>query len=129
VQSVFRYGLIVAIAFLIWTVLTKFGFWVLGQFWSEYQSAHSVREFSTTMLLTRLFWFFIVIFVVSIFCAVASKQRRFAWISGIVIFVFSIPDHLFPGFLWDEFPAWYHYSYLFLIIPLSSLFASLTVRN
>ena len=29
-------------------------------------------------------------------------------LAGVIILAVSIPDHLYPGHLWDAFPAWYH---------------------
>ena len=39
-------------------------------------------------------------------------------ISGLVIFTFSIPPHLYPGTVWDDYPIWYHLFFLALVVPM-----------
>ena len=41
------------------------------------------------------------------------------WLAGGIMLAASIPDHLYPGWLWDAYPAWYHLTYLAYIVPVA----------
>ena len=58
---------------------------------------------------------------------VISRQNRMGWIAGVLIFIASIPDHFYPGYVWDDYPAWYHYTYLLSILPFALLGSRLTL--
>jgi len=106
---------------LIWKVIIFGGFIVLQEIWHDYFIAHQSREFSSPMLFVRLCVFVLAVGLISNFATRISGLRYMPFVAAAVIFMLSVPDHLFPGFLWDEFPAWYHLVYLFGVIPLGTV--------
>jgi hypothetical protein len=46
--------------------------------------------------------------------------------SGTLLLVISVPIHL--GEVWAQYPAWYHFTYLLLLIPVTGL-AGLAIRR
>ena len=59
---------------------------------------------------------------------VVAGDKRFAWIAGGLILALSIPSHLYPGYVWDDYPAWYHIVYLLSILPIA-VFAGRSVQR
>jgi hypothetical protein len=57
-----------------------------------------------------------------------AGDKRVAWVAGGLILALSIPPHLYPGYVWDDYPAWYHITYLLSILPLA-LFGGQAVRR
>ena len=41
----------------------------------------------------------------------------------------SIPPHLYPGHIWAEYPPWYHYAYLILILPIAVASGRISSRS
>ena len=48
-----------------------------------------------------------------------AGDRRVAWIAGGLILALSLPPHLYPGYVWEDYPAWYHLVYLLSILPIA----------
>lgn len=40
---------------------------------------------------------------------------------GGIVLACSIRPHLFPGFVWDAYPVWYHLTYRVSILPIALL--------
>ena len=57
-----------------------------------------------------------------------AGDRRFAWTAGVLILAFSIPAHLYPGYVWDDYPIWYHVVYLLSIVPIAVIGGSAVRR-
>jgi len=117
-----------ALGALVWWVSLKGGFAILRNVWPAYAVADPERGYTLLMLFIRLAIFIVVIFATSAVAAWVSRDSRVAPLTGAVILAVSIPLHLYPGYLWDDYPAWYHIVYLFSILPTSFL-ASLYVEQ
>ena len=103
----------------VWQVALASTMGLLRLAWPDYDAAYPDRAYTLSMLLTRLVVFSGVIAATSATAAVVARDRRLAWVAGLVILGFSIPPHLYPGHIWAEYPAWYHYAYLVLIVPVA----------
>lgn len=92
---------------------------LLRLLWPEYDAAYPDRAYTLPMLLARLVVFSGVIVAASTIAARVGQDARLAWFAGLVILGLSIPPHLYPGHIWSEYPPWYHYTYLALILPIA----------
>ena len=54
------------------------------------------------------------------FATLVAGDRRVAWVAGGLILAMSIPPHLYPGYVWDDYPVWYHVVYLLSILPIAA---------
>ncbi len=103
-----------------WVVLTG-GFALLRASWPDYVLADPEKDYTLTMLFVRLFIFSSMIAATSGVATLVAGDKRFAWIAGAVILALSIPPHLYPGYVWDDYPAWYHIVYLVSIVPIAGI--------
>jgi len=71
------------------------------------------------MLLVRLLIFSSMIAATSAAATLVARDKRFPWIAGGLILAFSLPDHFYPGYVWDDYPVWYHIVYLLSILPIA----------
>jgi len=92
---------------------------ILRLLWPAYDAAYPERDYTLVMLSVRLVVFSVTVFVTSTTAVLVGRDERLAWLAGLAILVFSIPPHFYPGYIWHEYPPWYHYAWLFSIVPLS----------
>jgi len=112
-------ALAIIVSVIIWFASLKIGFYILGTLWDDYAIAHISREFSKEMLVSRLLIFSLTIAATSGVASFIARHKYMPIVAGVVIFMASVPDHLWPGYMWDDFPSWYHYAYLALILPIA----------
>jgi hypothetical protein len=107
-----------------WVVVGSLGLLVLRSTWAAYAAAEPVKAYTLAMLLARL----------GVACAaclaaglVAARPagRNGAWAAGTLLLVLSLPVHLVE--VWRDYPAWYHFVYLALLVPITGLGGFLTV--
>lgn len=103
-----------------WSVLTG-SFALLRLIWPAYASAEPERAYTPPMLLARLLVFAAMIAATSGVATVVARDMRLAWIASGLILALSLPPHLYPGYLWDDHPAWYDIVYLLSILPIAAL--------
>jgi hypothetical protein len=101
-----------------WVVLTG-AFGVLRTLWPEYASAEPDKAYTLSMLLVRLLVFSTMIMLTSGIPTVIARDIRLSWLAAGLILARSIPPHLYPGYVWDDYPVWYHLVYLSSIVPLA----------
>jgi hypothetical protein len=101
-----------------WVVLTG-GFALLRASWPDYALADPEKAYTLTMLLVRLLIFSSMIAATSAVATLVSGDKRFAWVAGGLILALSVPPHLYPGHVWDDYPPWYHIVYLLSILPIA----------
>jgi len=101
-----------------WVVLNV-GFALLRASWPAYALADPEKAFTLTMLFVRLIIFSSMIAATSGVATLVSGDKRFAWLAGVLILAVSIPPHLYPGHVWDDYPGWYHIVYLLSIVPIA----------
>lgn len=99
-----------------WVIL-KGGFFILREVWPAYALANPDRAYTLPMLLVRLGVFAVMISATSAVAAWVVEDSRMALLAGVAILAVSIPLHLYPGYVWDDYPAWYHIVYLLSILP------------
>ena len=101
-----------------WVVLNG-GFALLRASWPDYGLADPEKAYTLTMLLVRLLIFSLMIAATSCVATLVAGDKRFPWITGGLILALSIPPHLYPGYVWDDYPVWYHIVYLLSILPIA----------
>lgn len=101
-----------------WAILTG-GFALLRVVWPDYALADPEKAYTLTMLFVRLVIFSSMIAATSGVATIVAGDKRAAWIAGGLILALSLPPHLYPGYLWDDYPAWYHIVYLLSILPIA----------
>ena len=110
-----------------WVILNG-GFALLRASWPEYALAEPEKAYTLAMLFVRLLIFSSMIVATSSVATLVAGDKRVAWVAGGLILALSIPPHLYPGYVWDDYPAWYHITYLLSILPLA-LFGGQAVRR
>ena len=110
-----------------WVILTG-GFALLRASWPAYALADPEKAYTLPMLFIRLLIFSSMIAATSGVATLVAGDKRIAWIAGGLILAVSIPSHLYPGYVWDDYPAWYHIAYLVSILPIA-VFAGQLVRR
>ena len=91
-------------------------------FWPEYAAAEPHKAYTLPMLLTRLAVG--ALSVAGAACgatAIAADRGRAAWWLGGIFLIVSLPDHLYPGYVWNDYPVWYHLVYLLYLVPIAGL--------
>jgi hypothetical protein len=99
-------------------VLT-WGFALLRASWPDYALADPDKAYTLPMLFVRLFIFSSMIAATSGVATLVSGKKYISWVAGGLILAISIPPHLYPGYVWNDYPAWYHIAYLLSILPLA----------
>lgn len=110
-----------------WVVLAG-GFTLLRAVWPDYALADPEKAYTLTMLFVRLLIFSSMIAAAAGVATVVAGDKRVAWIAGGLILAVSIPPHLYPGTVWDDYPVWYHFVYLLSILPIAVLAGGLARR-
>jgi hypothetical protein len=100
-------------------VVLNGGFILLLAVWPDYAMADPEKAYTLRMLFVRLLVFSTMIAATSAVAVHVARDRRFAWVAGALILAFSIPPHLYPGYVWDDYPPWYHIVYLLSIVPIA----------
>ena len=95
------------------------GFVLLRASWPEYALADPEKAYTLAMLFVRLFIFSSMIAATSGVATLVSGNRHIPWVTGGLILAMSVPSHVYPGYVWDDYPVWYHISYLLSILPIS----------
>jgi hypothetical protein len=110
-----------------WAILAG-AFALLRVVWADYTLAEPEKAYTLTMLFVRLVIFTAMIAATAAVATLVAGDKRVAWIAGGLILALSIPPHLYPGYVWDDYPAWYHIVYLLSILPIAG-FAGRLVRR
>jgi hypothetical protein len=123
----FRVLVAIGAGALTWHLILGTSMGILRLLWPAYNAAYPERDYTLAMLWVRLVVFSATTMATSTTAVVVGRDERLAWVAGLAILGLSIPPHLYPGHIWNEYPAWYHYTWLLSIVPLS--LASIPVRR
>jgi len=93
------------------------GFALLRGMWPEYALAEPDKAFTLAMLFARLIVFTALISGAASVATLVSRDERAAWLVGGVVLLLSLPQHLY--YVWADYPACYHFVYLFSILPIA----------
>jgi hypothetical protein len=101
--------------------------------WPAYATAEPHKHYTLAMLLVRLaVGTLSVAFAACVTTVTAVDNGRAGWWLGVLFLVVSLPSHLYPGYVWKDYPAWYHLVYLAYLVPIAGftagLFSSLKSR-
>jgi hypothetical protein len=100
-----------------WHLVLGASMGILRLLWPAYAAAYPERDYTLAMLWVRLVVFSVTVIVTSATAVLIGRDERLAWLVGLAILGFSIPPHFYPGSIWLEYPPWYHYTWLLLILP------------
>ncbi len=111
-----KFGLGIIIGFVAWVAVGLLGLASLKLSWPEYAEAIDMFSFTVPMLLARL-----VVGVLSSFAAgwaayAISRMNKSVWVLATLLLVYASYMHFFV--LWDNFPGWFHFSYIVPLLPL-----------
>jgi hypothetical protein len=101
-------------------IIARVGFSALRTAWPGYAAAEPEKAYTLGMLLARLA--IAAILTAGAACAatlVAGDDGRSAWWLGGLFVLISLPPHLY--YVWDDYPAWYHFVYLLSLVPVAGL--------
>jgi hypothetical protein len=104
---------------LTWHLVLGASMGILRLLWPAYDAAYPERDYTLAMLWVRLVVFSVTVIATSTTAVLVGRDERLAWLSGLAILGFSIPPHFYPGYIWLEYPPWYHYAWLLSIVPLA----------
>jgi len=91
-----------------------------------YHAAESTLQFTLTMKIARLAMAAVTSVAAGAVVSWIAPGKAWApWIVGLIVLAMFLPVHVS---LWNEFPVWYHLSFLVPIVPLVLLGSRLT-RN
>ncbi|WP_263411088.1 hypothetical protein [Terriglobus tenax] len=97
--------------------------------WPEYAAAEPQKHYTLGMLFVRLAVGALgAAMAACVTTAVAGDNGRAAWWLGGLFFALSVPDHIYPGYAWNDYPVWYHVTYLSYLVPITGLTAQLFRR-
>ncbi len=117
--SLARIAAAIATGVVVWWLVLGAGIALLRLGFPGYVEVEPEKAYSLGMLFARLLVFSSTIVAVALVAAWVAADVRLAWVAGALILALSIPDHLVPGFVWDDYPVWYHLVYLASILPLA----------
>jgi hypothetical protein len=118
-SSALRLAAALALGWVTSSVILTGGFVLLRASWPDYALADSDRAYTLTMLFVRLVIFSSMIAATSGVATLVSGNKYISWVVGGLILAISIPPHLYPGYVWNDYPAWYHIAYLLSILPIA----------
>jgi hypothetical protein len=111
------------------SVVLSGGFALLKASWPEYALAYPDKAYTLTMLFVRLFIFSSMIAATSTVATLVAGNKWLAWVAGGAILAVSIPPHAYPGYVWDDYPPWYHGVYLLSILPIALIAGGWATRR
>ena len=114
-----RIAAAVALAAASWGAVLGLGITALKASWPAYAAAAPDRSYTLAMLVCRLVLYGSAIAATSFVAGRVAGDERLSWFAGAVIFALSVPPHLYPGYVWDDFPVWYHLGYLASVLPIA----------
>jgi hypothetical protein len=103
---------------IVYAIIGSFGLYLLLKCWPAYNIASKDKSYTLYMLLSRLS-IGIISSVLAGIIATKIANAKSAWLVGAIVFCFAAYTHLFR--VWTDYPAWYHFSYLLPIIPITGL--------
>jgi hypothetical protein len=117
----------VLVGFAAWVMVAGLGFLLLRTTWSSYAAAEPTKSYTLAMLISRLMVGVVCTLAAGAVAALVAKGSRAASLSlGIVLFLIAAPVHLPIEFglhvsVWADYPAWYHFTFLLPLAPLTVL--------
>jgi hypothetical protein len=125
-KGVLRFILSLALGSVIAVAIAGAGLMAARALWPEYAIAEPHKHYTLAMLFARLAVG--ALSAAGAACgatAVAGDKGRAAWWLGGLFVVISLPGHLYPGYVWNDYPVWYHLVYLSYLVPVAGLAARL----
>jgi uncharacterized membrane protein YgdD (TMEM256/DUF423 family) len=104
-----------------YAIIGKLGLYLLQVSWSDYAIRSIDKSYTLEMLLTRQFVGILASITAGITATkIANDNGKSAWFVGTIVFCGGFYIH-FMTKTWTEYPVWYHFAYVTLIIPVIGL--------
>jgi uncharacterized membrane protein len=99
-----------------WWLVAAVGYWLLSASWPEYALAEPGADFTSAMLVARLFVAFICSMAAGFACGVIAGPESIApaVVAGIML-ILLVPIQYA---VWDDFPTAYNLIFLGMLVPL-----------
>ncbi len=134
-KQLYRIAPGVLVGFAAWVMIAGFGFLLLRTTWPSYAAAEPTKSYTLAMLISRLMVGVVCTLAAGAVAAMVAKGSRAAsLLLGIVLLLLSAPVHLpielgLHVSVWADYPAWYHFTYLLPLTPLTVLGGMLATVN
>lgn len=133
-KDVLRFTLSLLLGCVVALAVATAGTLTARTFWPEYAAAEPHKHYTLAMLFARLAVGALSVALAACVATVtAGDKGRAAWWLGFLFLVLSLPNHLYPGYVWNDYPVWYHLVYLAYLVPVAGftahLFRSLLPRD
>ncbi len=100
-----------------YAVIGKLGLYLLQLGWADYALKSIDKSYTLEMLLSRQFVGILASLTAGIITTkIENDKSKTAWFVGIIIFCGGSYIHFITK-TWFEYPIWYHFTYVLLIIP------------
>lgn len=94
--------------------------------WPEYAEAEPARAYDLAMMVMRLSVSSIALIGAAYIAATAVRENKITPLAGaLLMLALFVPYHIS---IWDEYPAWYHLTFL-VSIPVLTILGSRLARN
>jgi hypothetical protein len=134
-KQLYRIAPGVLVGFAAWVTVAGFGFLLLRTTWPSYAAAEPAKSYTLAMLISRLMVGVVCTLTAGAVAALVAKGSRAASLFlGIALLLISAPVHLPIEFglhvsVWADYPAWYHFTFLLPLTPLTILGGMLATVN
>jgi hypothetical protein len=134
-KQLYRIAPGILVGFAAWVTVAGFGFLLLRTTWSSYAAAEPTKSYTLSMLISRLMVGVVCTLAAGAVAALVAKgSRTTSLFLGIVLLLISAPVHLPIEFglhvsIWADYPAWYHFTFLLPLAPLTVLGGMLATVN
>jgi hypothetical protein len=100
----------------VWMLLASAAGLILRAAWPEYSAVAASMAFTLPMKVARLSIGALATIAAGLLTAVITRSTGAALVVGAVLLLLFIPQHVM---LWNQFPVWYHLTFLSSLVPLS----------
>jgi hypothetical protein len=100
----------------VWMIVVSVAGLVLRAAWPEYVNAAGTMTFTVSMKVARLSIGALATLAAGWVAALVARSTLAALVTGALLLVAFIPEHIM---LWDNFPVWYHMTFLLSLVPLT----------
>jgi hypothetical protein len=100
----------------VWVIVATLAGFIMRGSWPAYASVASTMTFTLPMMIARLSVGALATVLMGLVTAAMAPSVVARLMPGVVMLVVFIPEHVR---LWENFPGWYHLTFLLSLVPLS----------
>lgn len=99
-----------------WVIVASVAGLFMRLSWPAYVSVASAMTFTLPMMIARLLIGALATLSMGFVTALITRSSTTRLIAGVLLLIIFIPQHVM---LWDQFPIWYHLTFLLSLVPLT----------